>query len=129
MRDGRKVAFTQTFTQKPTYVLCVTQGAVRNSDEFIAWGEGVIANALTMGCRKVLLDNRDFRLEISTLDVITFASHLENQDAAQIGLRLAVLSSPLNPEISRVVETSMTNRSAAYRRFNSPEEAKEWLDS
>lgn len=38
-------------------------------------------------------------------------------DYASIGFRLAIISNPANKEISKLVETALTNRSESYKRF------------
>ena len=95
----------------------------------IEWGEGVLASIRATGHRKILFDNREFNLKLSTWDIIAFAERLGDQGVAYHRLRLAVLSSPYNPEMSRMAETSMTNRSATYMRFDTEEEALTWLRS
>lgn len=121
------MSYTQVFTDKREYLLCITDGRVENAESFIEWGVGVMAKAREMGHTKVLFDNRTFELRLTPLDVITFATHLEDIGAARLGFRVAVISNPVNPETSRLVETAMVNRSGSYRNFHSQQEAKDWL--
>ncbi|WP_281762352.1 hypothetical protein [Pseudodesulfovibrio nedwellii] len=119
--------YSQAFTEKKEYLLCVSDGTVADVEHFIEWAMSLVSKAKETGYSRLLIDNRTFVLELSSLDVITFAKYLEDMGAATFGLRLAALTSPMNVEISRLVETSLTNRSASYKIFQSLAEAKEWL--
>jgi len=121
------MAYSQIFTSKDEYLLCITDGEVSDGEAFIQWALKLVARARKENRTRVLVDNRTFRLDLSPLDVITFANFLEDRGAAKLGLRLAVLSNPRNPDTSRMVETAMVNRSASYKSFRSQKEAQEWL--
>ena len=125
--EKRTGTFYQVFADMMNYLLCTTTGEVAELNELIEWSEGVTAQIHKTGHRKILFDNRDFRLKLSSWDIITFAKRLEDESTTYHELRLAVLSSPFNPEISRVAETSLTNRSATYMRFDTEDEALAWL--
>lgn len=119
--------YTQIFTSKDEYLLCITDGAVSDAETFIEWGLQLLSKAWEARRTRILVDNRTFRLDLSPLDVITFANFMEDKDAAKLGLRLAVLSNPHNPEASRLVETALVNRSASYKSFQTQQEAQHWL--
>ncbi|WP_319585016.1 hypothetical protein [uncultured Pseudodesulfovibrio sp.] len=121
------MAYSQIFTSTEEYLLCITDGEVSDAETFIEWGLNLVAKAHEMRRMKVLVDNRTFSLKLSSLDIITFANFMEEKGAAKLGLRLAVLSNPHNPESSRMVETALVNRSASYKSFHNQVEAKEWL--
>lgn len=121
------MTYSQVFTEKKEYLLCVSDGTVADVERFIQWAMALVSKAKETGNSRVLIDNRTFVLELSSLDVITFAKYLEDLGAASFGLRLAALTSPLNIEISRLVETSLTNRSASYKIFQNSAEAVKWL--
>ncbi|MGE4421323.1 MAG: hypothetical protein AB7D39_03425 [Pseudodesulfovibrio sp.] len=121
------MAYSQIFTVKEEYLLCITDGDVSDVETFIEWGLKLVAKAREVRRTRVLVDNRTFLLKLSPLDVITFANFMEDKGAAKLGLRMAVLSNPHNPETSRLVETALVNRSASYKSFRNQEEAKEWL--
>ena len=120
--------YSQIFTDERCYLLCITDGTVASVESFIEWAVAVIGKARETNHTKILIDNRTFELRLSSMDVVTFASYLEEMNAASLGLRLAVTSSPKNPEISRMVETALTNRSASYRSFRNQKEAMDWLE-
>ena len=115
------------FFYESGYVLCVTDGSVNSADEYISWGLEVTAKAKEAGCTRFLFDNRTFSLNLSPLDIVLFAKKYEELNMAQFGFRMAVLSNPKNPEVSRLVETTLINRSASYKRFNTQAEALTWL--
>ncbi|OIQ51718.1 hypothetical protein BerOc1_00175 [Pseudodesulfovibrio hydrargyri] len=121
------MAYSQIFTSTDEYLLCITDGEVSDAETFIEWGLKLVAKAREARRTKVLVDNRTFRLHLSSLDIITFANFMEEKGAAKLGLRMAVLSNPHNPENSRMVETALVNRSASYKSFRNQVEAKEWL--
>jgi hypothetical protein len=121
------MAYSQIFTSTDEYLLCITDGEVSDAETFIEWGLKLLSRARKARRTKVLVDNRTFRLNLSSLDIITFANFMEDNGAAKLGLRLAVLSNPHNPENSRMVETALVNRSASYKSFSNQREAKEWL--
>lgn len=121
------MSYSQVFTDETLYLLCITHGTVDNAEAFVEWAVGVIGKARETGHTRILMDNRTFELHLSPLDVVTFASRLEAMNANSLGLRLAVVSSPANPEISRLVETSLINRSASYKSFRNQQEALDWL--
>jgi hypothetical protein len=121
------MAYSQIFTIKEAYLLCITDGDVADAEPFIEWGLKLVAKAREGRRTRMLVDNRTFLLKLSPLDVIAFANFMEDKGAAKLGLRMAVLSNPHNLETSRLVETALVNRSASYKSFHSQEEAKEWL--
>jgi hypothetical protein len=121
------MAYSQIFTSTDEYLLCITDGEVSDAETFIEWGLKLVSKAREAHRTKVLVDNRTFSLKLSSLDIITFANFMEEKGAAKLGLRMAVLSNPHNPENSRMVETALVNRSASYKSFRNQAEAKEWL--
>ncbi|WFS61083.1 hypothetical protein LF599_10375 [Pseudodesulfovibrio thermohalotolerans] len=121
------MTYTQIFTIKDSYLLCITDGEVSDVETFIEWGLKLVDKTRHCQRTRVLVDNRTFRLTLSPLDIITFANFMEDQGVAKLGLRLAVLSNPYNPESSRLVETALVNRSASYKGFQSQRGAQEWL--
>jgi len=121
------MTYSQVFTEKKEYLLCISDGRISDVGVFIEWAVALVSKAKATGYTRILIDNRTLTLELSPLDVITFAKYLEDMGAAQFGFRLAALTSPTNVEISRLVETSLTNRSASYKIFKNPAEAKKWL--
>jgi len=121
------MAYSQIFTSTDEYLLCITDGEVSDAETFIEWGLKLVSRAREARRTRVLVDNRTFSLNLSSLDIITFANFLEDKGASKLGLRMAVLSNPHNPENSRMVETALVNRSASYKSFRNQVEAKEWL--
>jgi len=121
------MAYSQIFTSTDKYLLCITDGEVSDAETFIEWGLKLVSRAREARRTRVLVDNRTFSLNLSSLDIITFANFLEDKGASKLGLRMAVLSNPHNPENSRMVETALVNRSASYKSFRNQVEAKEWL--
>jgi len=109
------------------YLLYVTDGNIQNADEFWEWSTAVVIKAQDLGHTRLLFDNRTCSLEITQHDVITISERWAGMNAPTLGLRYAVISSRGNPEISKFIETSFTNRSAAYKRFDSQKDALEWL--
>jgi len=123
------MSYTQTFAATPTHLRCHTVGTVTDVRSLIEWGEALVGMAQETERPKLLVDNRAFVLELSPMEILEFAQHFEEKEIAMLGLRLAVMSSPSKPETTRLVETALTNRSACYRRFTTPEEALVWLES
>lgn len=121
------MAFNIVYFDKKTHLLCVTDGKVSNVDEYLAWAMEIVAKAKSSGHKVLLMDNRTFSLELTPLDVVSFADKLDEMGAARLGLRIGVVSNPGNPEVSRLVETSLVNRSATYRSFRNQADAMEWL--
>jgi len=123
------MSYSQSFAAMPTHLYCLTVGKVDDARAMIEWGEAIVRMAKETGMSRVLIDNREFVLELSPLEVVEFARDFEEKNIAVIGLRLAVMSSPSQPETTRLIETVLTNRSASYRRFANPEEALVWLEA
>jgi hypothetical protein len=121
------MSFSMVFTDKNDYLLCITDGMVDGADGYIAWGLEAIGRIRQTHHTKILFDNRTFRLELSSLDIVLFAQKYEELNVPVLGLRMAVLSCSKNDAVSRLIETTLINRSATYRRFESQEEAKKWL--
>ncbi len=121
------MTYQHQFIDKDDYLLCNSQGEILDSDCFLKWAKQVMTVASELGHTKILFDNRSLNLNLASLDVVTFAKELEEMGAALLGLRMAVASSSDNYETSRLVETSLTNRSASYKSFSELSEAKEWL--
>ena len=121
------MAFNTVFSEEPGYLLCLTDGSVGDAESFISWGMKVIQKAVETGLSRILFDNRTFALSLSSLDIVLFAKKYEELNVALLGLRMAVLSNPLNAELVRLLETSLTNRSAVLKRFQTRPEALHWL--
>ncbi|MDC0335334.1 hypothetical protein OAN24_00345 [Pseudodesulfovibrio sp.] len=121
--------YTYTFTDKQNYLLCVTSGEVKDVASLIAFSETIIVEARKLKRCRLLIDDRSLIVDLSPLDVTTFGNHLETVDFAILGLRIAVVYSPTNTEISRLFETILTNRSVAFQTFKEINEAEEWLTS
>ncbi|WP_316900239.1 hypothetical protein [Pseudodesulfovibrio indicus] len=121
------MTYSQIFTAKDGYLLCITDGEVSDSESFIRWGMALVTKAQENRASKVLVDNRTFKLRLTPLDVITFADHMEKIGGNRLGLRLAVVSCVHNLDVSRLVETALVNRSASYKSFLNQKEAQEWL--
>lgn len=121
------MSYSIVFSNETEYLLCITDGAVNDADEYISWGLEAIKKAKELGYTRILFDNRTFSLKLSSLDVVTFAKKYEEMNIHLLGLRMAVLSNPKNADVSRLIETTLTNRSATYRRFGSQAEAEGWL--
>ena len=115
------------FSNEVGYLLCITDGSADDAEEYISWGLDLITKVQEVGHSRLLLDNRTFSLNLSPLDIVLFANKYEEMDVSQLGLRMAVLSNPKNPEVSRLIETTLTNRSAAYKRFETQADAIGWL--
>ena len=115
------------FSEESNHLLCITDGSVNSAEEYIAWGLETLKKARETGHKKILYDNRTFRLNLTPLDTVLFAKRYEDLNVAQFGLRMAVLSNPKNPEISRLIETTLTNRSASYKTFATQADALTWL--
>lgn len=114
--------------EKGSHLLCVTDGNVSTVEEYLAWALEVISKVQKSGCKILLLDNRTFSLQLTAHDVVVFADELEKMGAAKLGLRIAVISNADNLDISRLVETSLVNRSATYKSFRSQADAMKWLN-
>ena len=121
------MSYSLIFTEKPEYLLCITDGKVSDTDSFIEWAMIAMARAEELGYARVLFDNRTFKLDLTPFEVISFAKHLEDMGAAKLGFRMAVVSCPENLETSHIVETALVNRSGTYKSFRNQKEAKEWL--
>lgn len=121
------MTYTQIFTVKDDYLLCITDGEVSDSESFIRWGVALVVKTQEIGSTRVLVDNRTFLLNLTPLDVITFADHMEQLGGNRLGLRLAVVSCVQNLDVSRLVETALINRSATYKSFLNQKEAQQWL--
>ena len=91
------------------------------------WSSAAISKARELGRNKILFDNRTLDVEVAQYDVIAVADRLADMGVQNMGLRFAVLSSRKTLDISNVIETVFTNRSAVYRRFESQKAALEWL--
>lgn len=109
------------------YLLCITDGQVGELDMFMEWAGTVLDKARTTDHKQILIDNRTFELQLSPMDVVAFATHMEETGTVRQGFRLAVLSCPKNLDVSRLVETALINRSASYKSFRTQKEAMGWL--
>lgn len=121
------MTYSQVFSELDDYLLCISDGEVNSAEEYIEWAMNVVKRAMETGHTKVLFDNRTFHLKLTQLDVSAFADHLESMGAARLGFRLAVVPCNKNPDVSRMVETALRNRSGSYQIFESQDEAKAWL--
>lgn len=121
------MSYSLVVTDKGDYLLFITDGSVHSAEDFWEWSMSIVTKAQEFGKTKLLFDNRTFLLDITQYDVLTVVDRWVEMDAPSLGLKFAVISSRKSPEISRFIETSFTNRSAAYKRFSHQTEALGWL--
>lgn len=121
------MSYKQVFTDKEDYLLCVTEGVADDVESLVAWTDSVLGRAEEAGRTNILCDNRMFHLKMTLSDVTSFTDRIPVVDAVKAGLRMACVPSPCNPDLSRVAETFLTNRSASYKVFHSRVAAREWL--
>ena len=119
--------FTQTATENGDHILFEGDGTLRDSEELFQWCAMSIKKARFCGHTRLLYDNRTLRLEVSQHDVMTVGEQLAEVGVQLMGFRFAVVSSAETADVAKFIETAFANRSAAYRRFDSREEALRWL--
>jgi len=121
--------YTYTFTDKQSYLLCVTGGEVKDVTALIGYSETIIVETQKRDRSRLLIDDRALTVDLLPLEVAIFGDHLQNVDFTMLGLRIAVVYSPINTAISRFFETALTNRSVSFRTFKYLKAAEEWLIS
>ena len=119
--------YTYTFTEEADYLLCVTDGEVNDVASLISYSEAIISETKRLNRRRLLIDDRNLTVTLSPLDVTTFSNYLANANFAMLGIRIGVVYSPKNKEISHVFETALTNRSVSFQTFKDLKAAEEWL--
>ena len=62
------MSYSQVFTEKDGYLLCISDGVIGDADVFIEWGVKTVAETVGTGNNKILLDNRTVRLELTPFD-------------------------------------------------------------
>ncbi|MGL1861362.1 MAG: hypothetical protein OCC46_02435 [Pseudodesulfovibrio sp.] len=123
------MSYAYTFTDKQDYLLCVTGGEVKDVASLISYSEAIVVETRKLGRSRLLIDDRALTVNLLPLEVAIFGDHLANINFDNTRLRIAVLYSPLNKEISHIFETVLTNRSFSFRAFKERENATEWLSS
>jgi len=119
--------YNTVFFDKQNHLLCISEGDITSLDEYIAWAIEVVDKCKETGRFVVLVDNRTLVLKLTMHEIASFADKLETFGAAQLKLKVAVISCPDNLELSKSVETSLLDRSADYKSFKSQKDAMEWL--
>jgi len=119
--------FTQIYTDEREYLLIIGDGVLQTDEDFYRWCMTAIDKGIEFGRSRFLFDNRTLSVDLAQYDIVTVADQLAQKDIQRMGLRFAVLSCRKTPEGSNRVETAFVNRSAEYKRFDSKEEALEWL--
>lgn len=119
--------FTQTAIEKEDHILFIGDGAIRDTEELYQWCVTSIEKARDCGYTRLLYDNGTLSLELSQHDIMTAGEQLADMGVQLMGLRFAVVSSAKTSDVAKSVETAFANRSAAYRRFDTKEEALQWL--
>lgn len=119
--------FTQIATEKKDHMFFIGDGSIRDQEEFFQWCVASIGKARDSGHTRLLYDNRTLSLEMTQHDIMVVSEQLLDLGIPVMGLRFAVVSSARTSDVADSVETAFANRSAAYRRFDSQEEALEWL--
>jgi len=123
----QRMPFTQIVTEQMDHILFIGNGSIRNQEEFYQWCVESIEKAKATGHTRLLYDNRALFLEMTQHDITMVSEQMLDLGIPLMGLRFAVVSSSKTFDVARSVETAFANRSAAYRRFDSQEEALEWL--
>ncbi len=121
--------YTYTFIDKRDYLLCVTGGEVNDVASLISYSENIISETRKLNRPRLLIDDRALVVDLSPYDVTTFGDFLGSINFANMGIRIAVVYSPRNKEISHIFETALTNRSVAFQTFKDLKEAEGWLKS
>jgi len=121
------MSYSTVFFDKADHLLCVTDGELSELDDCVRWAVAIIKRAQENGHKNVLVDNRTLFLKFSPQEAVAFAEALKQMGGVELGIRLAVISCPQNPEISNAVEEAFVERAAILKSFKSQASAMRWL--
>ncbi|CCH48335.1 hypothetical protein [Pseudodesulfovibrio piezophilus] len=121
------MGYTVEINQNDLWLTIVTRGGISGYDDFLEKAETIIDLVRDAGTRRILLDDRDVRIDLDVLDIIRVAERLDEADFPTLGLRIACLVGNQDHTVFRTVETIYSNRSINFRLFRCRESAIEWL--
>lgn len=105
----------------------VATGTADSVEDVVSYVEPQIAEAMSRGIRRVLLDERKVAFHLDYHDTIDLAEYFEGKGTRRSGFRVAALMSETTPDFHRGWETVSRNRSMSYKLFQDETEAEEWL--
>jgi len=109
-------------------VLWVTAlGETMSVDVLVEYVRAMTQDALDMGVKKVLVDNRRIIGAMDVLQSHDFAVDVEEQIELAKTIRWAVVTSPERMKALRFFETVARNRGLSILAFDTIEEAEDWL--
>lgn len=109
-----------------TTILAALKGEV-DKDEYLAARQRVVAEVGKAGSSGILLDLRQARLKISTLDVFAVASTTASVIPPGTKYAIVVSAETLESNDVKFGENVATNRGASLRVFEDEASARSWL--
>lgn len=122
-----EMGFQYTYEEKAGYTLVVPEGKPTSVDELGEQALEMFRRAGRSDSKCVLIDRQDNKIELDKLDMVYVSDLLDKHDLQNLGVRVAVLSSPENVEVFTSLETSLTIRAFSYRVFADQDKAIAWL--
>lgn len=108
--------------------LCVTvQGVISKKDDALEFGISFRQKAEELGLKRILIDCRQARIELSYFESVQLAKHIESSGFIFQGNRIAHLIAPEQVRLFADYKTPAANRGFFFEFFTDQDEALAWL--
>lgn len=115
--------------QEDGYTRIISKGVLTTLDELIEYSSFMYEQAILMGFKKILLDEKGLEDNADIGTIYEWCEHVNVAKIATSGIRIAGLSKLENTEYNKMYETMLLNRSFHFNFFHDEEQAIEWLKS
>jgi len=123
-RRGNQMAFSIDYDQERDVVICRFTGVfgLQEADTYAMMMSTALAEH---DCKRILLDGRDGRVGLSTVDLYDLPSRLESHGVDRTWKRALVVDKQTDE--FRFYEDVSNNRGFRVKVFQDPDEALKWL--
>jgi hypothetical protein len=104
-----------------------TKGYADSVEEMLAYADDIVDACKREQCRRVLLDERELRLQIGTFYDYLFAEGLSSRQVNRHLSWIACVPNERDKVQASFFEILSLNRGLNYRVFSSIEDAEKWL--
>ena len=114
-----------TTTIKDDLLIVRTKGRDESPEEVEKYGASVIEICKKKGCNKILIDERELKYNISTVDIYYLAKYYAEIVPSLV--KAALVYNPAFKDDAKFWEDAITNRGLIVRIFTDIEQARQWL--
>lgn len=121
------MGFSTEFTEHDDWLSVVSSGHLDSAETYASYFEEIVRRLTASGGKRVLMDNRQVKVDIDACDASQVARDLVEQGVPALGIRYAVLCAEPVAGSCRFLETTFRNNSLRFHIFPTEAQAIEWL--